>query len=354
MSTRPPDHPDEPVATSERVLPVPVLDRQSSYVFRDNVAGGTSEADTARRPRVRSTADEIDASPVRARRDAERACGRCSRRRRRRRIYRRIAAALAALTVLQVGAVWSLRLIDPPFSRFMLSGDGPVVQADTDIEYVSRNLLVLVMGQEDQLFPGRPHAFDFDEVMDRAQDYMNGLPDQSGSTIPQQLAKNLWLTPDQTVVRKGVEAVLAEELVLLLPDDRILELYVNLAQFGPHVWGACAASWYWFGHSPRQLTIEESAQLVGLLPAPSHVRRGPDGGMVFDGEDNPVSSYTVAHALAHGREWFEAMGGYTPSGATATEAIGVEGFAEDFDPARDPCSSMPAAVEDLIVFEAGQ
>ncbi len=91
---------------------------------------------------------------------------------------------------------------------------------------------------------------------------------RGASTITQQLAKNLYLSPARNPLRKIKEAVTAVELELVLPKDRILELYLNVAEWGPGVWGVTAASEAYFAVGPSQLTEQGAAALAATLPQP--------------------------------------------------------------------------------------
>lgn len=91
---------------------------------------------------------------------------------------------------------------------------------------------------------------------------------RGASTITQQLAKNLYLSPSRNPLRKVKEAVTAWRLEGALSKDRILELYLNTVELGPEVWGVDAASRKYFGHPARALTLVESAELAGALPFP--------------------------------------------------------------------------------------
>jgi monofunctional biosynthetic peptidoglycan transglycosylase len=95
-----------------------------------------------------------------------------------------------------------------------------------------------------------------------------GLP-RGASTITQQLAKNLWLSPSRNPVRKAKEAMLTWQLERALSKRRILELYLNVVEFGPGVYGAEAASRRYFGKPAADLTDEEAAELAAGLPRPS-------------------------------------------------------------------------------------
>jgi len=114
------------------------------------------------------------------------------------------------------------------------------------------------------------HGFETREIkeaFDRAmKDF--GLP-RGASTITQQLAKNLWLSPSRNPIRKVKEAILTWQLEKALTKRRILDLYLNVAEFGPGVYGAEAASRHYFRKAAAELSDEEAAQLAAGLPRPS-------------------------------------------------------------------------------------
>jgi monofunctional biosynthetic peptidoglycan transglycosylase len=91
---------------------------------------------------------------------------------------------------------------------------------------------------------------------------------RGASTITQQLAKNLYLSPSRNPLRKVKEALTAWRLEYWLGKERILELYLNVVELGPDVWGVDAASQKYFGHSARKLSLDEAAALAGTLPFP--------------------------------------------------------------------------------------
>lgn len=91
---------------------------------------------------------------------------------------------------------------------------------------------------------------------------------RGASTITQQLAKNLYLSPSRNPLRKVKEAVTAWRLEATLPKHRIMELYLNTVELGPEVWGVEAASRHYFGHGAQGLSLDEAAELAGALPFP--------------------------------------------------------------------------------------
>jgi monofunctional biosynthetic peptidoglycan transglycosylase len=121
----------------------------------------------------------------------------------------------------------------------------------------------------------RPDDFEWTNPRHRAELWraLRKLGSRAGqmrgaSTISQQLAKNLYLSPSRNPLRKVKEAVTAWRLEYWLGKDRILELYLNVVELGPEVWGVEAASRKYFGHSARTLSMEEAAALAGTLPFP--------------------------------------------------------------------------------------
>jgi len=95
---------------------------------------------------------------------------------------------------------------------------------------------------------------------------------RGASTITQQTAKNLWLSPNYSPLRKIKEIILAMELEYYLPKKRILEIYLNIAEFGPGIYGVQSASHYYFQKSASELNEQESAYLSAILPKPSKWR----------------------------------------------------------------------------------
>ncbi len=122
------------------------------------------------------------------------------------------------------------------------------------------------------------HGFALAEMQRALEDAFRDqeLP-RGASTITQQLAKNLWLSPSRNPLRKSKEAVLTWELERSLSKRRILELYLNVAEFGPGVYGVGAASQRYFGKAAADLDDHEAAQLAAVLPNPSSWHPGWTG-----------------------------------------------------------------------------
>jgi monofunctional glycosyltransferase len=133
---------------------------------------------------------------------------------------------------------------------------------------ISPHLKRAVLAGEDLRFFGH-HGFDDAEIKAALQDAWEEkeLP-RGASTLTQQLAKNLWLSRSYNPLRKVKEALLTRQLERNLSKRRILELYLNYAEFGPGIYGAEAASRHYFRRSAAGLTERQAAELAASLPAP--------------------------------------------------------------------------------------
>ena len=120
-------------------------------------------------------------------------------------------------------------------------------------------------------------GFDWDGIQNALdKNRKKGRVVAGGSTISQQLAKNLFLTPAKSYVRKAEEAVVTVLLEAMLPKQRILELYLNVIEWGNGVFGAEAAAQRYFGVSAAQLSAEQAARLAAMAPSPRLFERRPD------------------------------------------------------------------------------
>ncbi len=182
--------------------------------------------------------------------------------------YRRRLAWGAALIVLvaPVLAVLPLRWVSVDSTAFMRQAraEGQTVnQHWVPAGRMSPWLGIAVVASEDQQFP-RHHGFDLDSI--RAA--LDTGAARGASTLSQQLVKNLYLWPGRSWVRKALEAWLTVYLEALVPKARILEIYLNVAEFAPGVYGAEAAARGLFGKSAAELSLDECARLAAVLPNP--------------------------------------------------------------------------------------
>jgi monofunctional biosynthetic peptidoglycan transglycosylase len=144
----------------------------------------------------------------------------------------------------------------------------PVTRQWIDLDEMSPYLPRSIVGAEDAKFCGH-HGVDWGALREVVDDAEDGEVTRGGSTITQQVAKNLFLWPGRSVVRKALELPLALWIDAVLPKSRILEIYLNIAELGPSgQFGAEAGSAYAFGHSAATLSPREAALLAAILPNP--------------------------------------------------------------------------------------
>jgi len=204
--------------------------------------------------------------------------GEMARRRKKKSLLRKLGtwALIAVLAVLLLGMLLTLplRWVDPSTTAFMLQDDSgrvPVMYEWRSREAIGDTAALAVVAAEDQRFAVH-WGIDLKSINDALDSASGGSRLRGASTITQQLAKNLYLWPGRSLVRKGLEAWLALNLELFLPKKRILEIYLNIVELGPGVYGVPAASRFYFGKSPIALTSREAALLAAVLPNPHRFR----------------------------------------------------------------------------------
>lgn len=188
------------------------------------------------------------------------------------RLARGTALALALLTLGSITAVWLFRFVPVPTTAFMLQDDERPQQHDwVPWEQISRHAAVAVIAAEDQRFLEHD-GFDLEAIDKALTDAKRGRRLRGASTISQQVAKNLFLWPGQSWLRKGLEAWFTLWIEALWPKRRILEVYLNSAEFGRGVWGVEAASRRYFRKPAAGLNRPEAALLAAVLPNPKRFR----------------------------------------------------------------------------------
>lgn len=154
----------------------------------------------------------------------------------------------------------------------------PVRQKWVPLKRISPELQKAVVVSEDDLFWDHS-GFNMDMIrLAFLKNLKKGGFAAGASTITQQLAKNLWFTPERSIPRKIKEALMTWRLELVLEKKRILELYLNIAEWGNGIYGAEAAARHYFGKSAANLTRREAATLAVMLPAP--LKRTPSSPLV--------------------------------------------------------------------------
>ncbi len=190
----------------------------------------------------------------------------------------RVLVALALSSALLVGA---LRWIDPPVSSFMVRQALVAWRIDRTTPYFHHSwmpwerippvLPLAVIAGEDQRFAYH-HGFDRVELRKALAAWHRGGRLRGASTITQQTAKNLFLWPGRSWMRKGLEAWFAALMEVLWSKQRILEVYLNVVQFSPSTYGVEAASERYFDRPVDDITLSQAALLAAVLPAPGAYR----------------------------------------------------------------------------------
>ena len=190
-------------------------------------------------------------------------------------LFRWFAYGFLAFLLLSLVLVLPLRWIAPPTTAFVIqeTGLGGTNLRSTwvPLKGVAESLPLAVIASEDQKFPHH-WGFDLDSIEkalteDRAR--MRGA-----STLTQQLAKNLYLWPGRSLVRKGIEAWFTLLLETTLSKRRIMELYLNVVEFGPGIYGVKRAARHHFNTGPARLTERQGALLAAVLPNPKRMNAG--------------------------------------------------------------------------------
>ncbi len=221
------------------------------------------------------------------------------------RLLRALVWLIVICTLASASSVALLRWIDPPFSAFMAEAQAQAwFERDSsytsrhnwvDLRHISPNLPLAVVASEDQKFPEH-WGFDV-EAIERAYELNRHSHKVRGaSTISQQVAKNLFLWSGRSYFRKGLEAYFTLLIEGLWPKRRILEVYLNIAEFGTGIYGAEAAAQHFFHIPASRLTRADAAVLAAVLPNPER-----------------YSAVAPSHYVQQRRDWIlgqmQALGG---------------------------------------------
>jgi monofunctional biosynthetic peptidoglycan transglycosylase len=186
------------------------------------------------------------------------------------RLVRRLLL-IGILLVLIPYVLTPLYATGQPVSTLMLwrwITGAPVERTWVDLRAMSPAMPASVVGSEDAKFCSH-HGIDWDSLQSAIDDAQDGEVSGGGSTITQQVAKNLFLWPGRSFIRKGMEIPLAMWIDLVLSKQRILELYLNIAEMGPTgQFGAEAGSQFAFGRSVSAISARDAALLAAILPNP--------------------------------------------------------------------------------------
>jgi monofunctional biosynthetic peptidoglycan transglycosylase len=195
-------------------------------------------------------------------------------------LLRTVCSLAVAGLLLTVLLVLALRWVHPWTSAFMLEASYAARSEAApyrthyewrDLEQISPQAAIAVIASEDQLFPFH-WGFDFESIRKAIRAHERGAPLRGASTISQQVAKNLFLWSGQSFLRKALEAWFTVLIEQLWPKERILEIYLNIAEFGRGIYGVEAASRAFYREPAAKLGARQAARLAAVLPSPRRLR----------------------------------------------------------------------------------
>ncbi len=149
-----------------------------------------------------------------------------------------------------------------------------VIHQWVPLSSISDDMQLAVVASEDQTFPHH-RGVDIDALFEVFRERSDTTRIRGASTITQQTAKNVFLFPSQTYIRKAYELYIAFLIEILWGKERIMEIYLNVIEFGPGIYGIEAASQHYFGVTASKLTKQQSAQLAVVLPNPYQIKPTP-------------------------------------------------------------------------------
>jgi monofunctional glycosyltransferase len=199
------------------------------------------------------------------------------------RVWRRVKCFVLFLFVAQLLYIIALKWINPPLTLTqigsMVSGHG-LKRDYVGGDEISANLKLAVIASEDQIFPDHG-GFDWKNIK-KAMEYNQRKPGRirGASTISQQTAKNVFLWQGRDWIRKGLELYFTKMIEWVWGKERILEVYLNVIEMGPGLFGAEAAAQSYFGKPAKNLTRREAALIAAALPNPKKYSVKPPSGHV--------------------------------------------------------------------------
>lgn len=198
-------------------------------------------------------------------------------------------AAIALPILLLLLSVIALRWIDPSATSFTIREDWDTLEME---RYNLRDYWVpgneipdhmkwAVVASEDQLF-WEHHGFDVESIQEAWEDRQEGTGNRGASSISQQVAKNLFLSPAQSLFRKGLEAGITVLIEFFWPKERIIEVYLNVAEFGPGIFGVGRAAEVFWSIPVTQIDADKAARLAAVLPSPKRMQVQPPSPYAYE------------------------------------------------------------------------
>ena len=195
-----------------------------------------------------------------------------------RRLWGFLTYGLIFFLIITIFPIVAFKWINPPFTSFILQYQ---LSSNAELRFewvarqkISKHLAIAAVAAEDQKFPNH-YGFDLEAIRSALEEKLHGKSLRGASTITQQVAKNLFLWDGKNFFRKGLEAYFTILLELIWDKPRILEVYLNIAEMGEGIYGAQAASRYYFNKNAWEIDLQEACQLVAILPSPKRYKIRP-------------------------------------------------------------------------------
>lgn len=198
--------------------------------------------------------------------------------------------------IISIGLTVVYKFIPVPFTPLMFIRLYEQKKADEELKWkrdwvsideMSINIQKAVIASEDGKFTSH-NGFDFEYIEKAYKNNQKGKSIKGGSTITQQTAKNVFLWPGRSYIRKGLEAYFTVLIEFIWGKERIMEVYLNSIEMGNGVYGIEAASQYWFNKSAKDLTKREAAAIAAILPNPLHYK-AKNGSSYINRRTNAIS-----------------------------------------------------------------
>ena len=180
-----------------------------------------------------------------------------------------IGVSIVTVILLKFVPVWvTPTMIDRKFTALFEGKDSEIHSDWESYDNISKEAALAVVASEDQLFPDH-NGFDFDAMYGAFRHNLRGKRIKGASTISQQVAKNVFLWQGRSYLRKGLEVYFTTLIELIWGKERILEVYLNVAETGKMTFGVEAASMRFYGHPANSLSRIEAARIAAVLPSPN-------------------------------------------------------------------------------------
>lgn len=197
--------------------------------------------------------------------------------------------AIAIPVLLLLLTVITLRWVAPSFTSFTLREDWKVLEIEryslrdfwVSADEIPDHMKWAVVASEDQLF-WEHHGFDVKSIQEAWEDRQEGRRSRGASSISQQVAKNVFLSPSQSLFRKGQEAGITILIELFWSKERIIEVYLNIAEFGPGIFGIGKAAEVFWDIPASKIDSDKAARLAAVLPSPKRMRVQPPSPYAYE------------------------------------------------------------------------